>query len=393
MKTFFNDLFRLVLSHYQIDIELLANLLDRHPSRIRHWKTDSRPSKDIIDPLITSILTLLDTETDHDRDARFVDLIKEQFRISYPFPIVMQESLLNEKDHKIFLFKLLHLAYDIKVTEESLSSLDDLHALHPYMLHSILSGTSDKTLYSGKTIERLHAIHPLLSALSPSFSNETKSIIIFEEVIKKLELEPTKYRTTLTYFKTYLALLHTRLLEYGDLPYHYSQGSNLYRHLYKDCSYPHSRINEVLSLVDFGQYHLELKYSDYCYAEPPSHKSFPSAFRFSGLLINEKRANYLQHLTIYKQTQKKKELLLAISTVKEALSECDINMNPYLYMDLQHKLGEALVYYHESSPNTTIYEQAKFALCFAQEIFLEDKFPHRYREITQLLTKLRKDAL
>lgn len=49
----FTLIFSALTDTYTLDSAHIARLIDRDPSRVRHWRKDSLPSKNIIDKLFT----------------------------------------------------------------------------------------------------------------------------------------------------------------------------------------------------------------------------------------------------------------------------------------------------------------------------------------------------
>lgn len=58
-KSYFNQYFSDLCDHLHIDLSYIAESIDRHPSRIRHWRNDARPGKKIIHDLYHSLLAYL----------------------------------------------------------------------------------------------------------------------------------------------------------------------------------------------------------------------------------------------------------------------------------------------------------------------------------------------
>ncbi|MBN2221945.1 MAG: hypothetical protein JW708_07000 [Vallitaleaceae bacterium] len=393
MKTLFNDILQSLFQHFHLDINQLADLIDRHPSRIRHWKLDSRPSKQILIPLIAGIIRLIEETDNPEAQVTFMEDTRLTLEHQPSLPQPFMDSLLHETNFNNYLSKLIHFAYEIKPMDESAQSVQSIQLIHPYLLRSIISGHSDSSLSSGKLYDQLQSIHPLLASLTPHFPNEVKSITLFEEVIRSLEEDPKKNHNLLQYFRIYLLLLYTRLLEFGDLPYHYTHGMQLFALLESRLSTTPSITNDQASILEFCHYQLQYRYAKFCYHPFPEEKTFGSAFCFTGNPLLEKRSTYEHDFQNYLIHNEKKELLLAISAVKDALMYCDVKKDPYLHMDLHHKLGEALYYYHRNTGNSSIFEQAEFSLSFSLELFSKEKFPERHHVISSLLSNLRKEHL
>ncbi|MBF4695168.1 hypothetical protein [Fusibacter ferrireducens] len=51
----FHLVLRLIFEEFDIENDYIAERLDRCPSRVRHWKSDSYPSRKLLSPLITEI--------------------------------------------------------------------------------------------------------------------------------------------------------------------------------------------------------------------------------------------------------------------------------------------------------------------------------------------------
>ncbi|GAU77739.1 hypothetical protein [Fusibacter sp. 3D3] len=51
----FHLVLRLIFDEFDIENDYIAARLDRCPSRIRHWKSDSYPSRKLLSPLISEI--------------------------------------------------------------------------------------------------------------------------------------------------------------------------------------------------------------------------------------------------------------------------------------------------------------------------------------------------
>jgi hypothetical protein len=64
-KYIFNEIFKEIVDTYYIDSNVLGGMIDRDSSRIRHYKSDSKPGKAILDKLITSLCEIIDEKNDY----------------------------------------------------------------------------------------------------------------------------------------------------------------------------------------------------------------------------------------------------------------------------------------------------------------------------------------
>lgn len=72
----FHLVLRLIFDEFDIENDYIAERLDRCPSRVRHWKSDSYPSRKLLSPLITEINDCISTHaTDFQRMAFRATLI------------------------------------------------------------------------------------------------------------------------------------------------------------------------------------------------------------------------------------------------------------------------------------------------------------------------------
>lgn len=97
-KYLFNDVFKEIVDTYDIDSTILGSLTDRDSSRIRHYKTDSKPVRSVLELLINSISMIINETNDPYINSLLMDKLNKKAAEGSFFTNDIQERLLQIKD-------------------------------------------------------------------------------------------------------------------------------------------------------------------------------------------------------------------------------------------------------------------------------------------------------
>lgn len=109
--TLFNKIFSRILDTYYINIDEFAMEIDRHPSRIRHWKTDSKPGKYIIDTLSNALIKQIQFINDDSKNKIFMDDIIQIIEFNTVDSDSLLAALNSENTIESFIKALIHISY------------------------------------------------------------------------------------------------------------------------------------------------------------------------------------------------------------------------------------------------------------------------------------------
>ncbi len=112
-KYFFNEVFKEIVETYYLDSTVLGNMTDRDPSRIRHYKSDSKPGKAVLEQLITSICSVIADTNDPYVNSILIDKLNRMVKNSRLFTSDIYVKLSDMRDILIYVPFILRRSLEI----------------------------------------------------------------------------------------------------------------------------------------------------------------------------------------------------------------------------------------------------------------------------------------
>jgi tetratricopeptide (TPR) repeat protein len=97
-KYIFNDVFKEIVDTYDIDSTILGNMTDRDSSRIRHYKTDSKPVRSVLELLINSIGMIINETNDSYINSLLIEKLNRLANQRMLFTDDIRNTLLHTKE-------------------------------------------------------------------------------------------------------------------------------------------------------------------------------------------------------------------------------------------------------------------------------------------------------
>lgn len=91
-------MFKEIVDNYNIDSTVLGNMTDRDSSRIRHYKTDSKPVRSVLEQLICSICQIIQDTNDAYINSLLIDKLNRFVSQSRSYSSEIRDKILLTKD-------------------------------------------------------------------------------------------------------------------------------------------------------------------------------------------------------------------------------------------------------------------------------------------------------
>ncbi len=124
-KFLFNDIFKEIVDSFDIDSTVLGNMTDRDASRIRHYKTDSKPGKSVLEQLINSICHIISETNDSYINSELIVKLNLLVNQNGLFPEHIRIRLSEIKDISTYLPFILRRSLELSSSPQGESSQFD----------------------------------------------------------------------------------------------------------------------------------------------------------------------------------------------------------------------------------------------------------------------------
>jgi len=121
-KYIFNEIFKEIVDTFYIDNAILGEMINRDSSRIRHYKLDGKPSKIILDKLISSLCEIIYEKNDDYINLIFMEHTKELIQSKELFTDEIRQKLSIIQDINIFISLLLRKSLECSVASSLIAN-------------------------------------------------------------------------------------------------------------------------------------------------------------------------------------------------------------------------------------------------------------------------------
>lgn len=112
-KYIFNDVFKEIVDNYNIDSTVLGTMTDRDSSRIRHYKTDSKPVRSVLEQLISSICQIIQDTNDAYLNSILIEKLNRLVSQNGHFNAEIRKKLTQTRDIQEYVSFILRRSLEL----------------------------------------------------------------------------------------------------------------------------------------------------------------------------------------------------------------------------------------------------------------------------------------